>query len=126
LEASLDYSLAYVDQPTIINFACMSRHVKGMLHMTLCRKVVHLIWSHLPYHPVHKLRVGDIPIVQVGLTSMLHALLDDFLKQAQRGRILPHYAMDDICMVSMAHEVGCQVQAILTCDPGDQSHTFPL
>jgi hypothetical protein len=94
--------------------------------MTLCRKVVNLIRTHLPYQLVHKLRVGQIPMVQVCLSPTLHALLDNSLKQAQRGRILPHYAMDGIRIVSMAHKVGSQVQAILTCDPGDQSHTFPL
>jgi len=87
--------------------------------MTLSRKVVHLVRSHLPYKLVHKLRVGDIPIVQVGLAPTLDALLDDSLKQAQRGRILPYYAMNDIRIVTMAHQVGCQVQAILTCDPSD-------
>jgi hypothetical protein len=94
--------------------------------MTLCRKVVHLIRSHFPYQLVHKLRVGHIAIVQECLAPTLDALLDDSLKQAERGRILPHYAMDGIRIVSMAHQVCCQVQAILTCDPGDQSHTFPL
>jgi hypothetical protein len=62
----------------------MRGHIEGVLHVSLGRQVVYLIWHHLIYGILHKMRICNISVMKGQLDPPLALCLLKVLLQGSK------------------------------------------